>query len=159
MEDMDLSGYANRPPHFLSGGEKKRVTIADIVVMNPEVILFDEPTASLDCEHIQIFKEQLDKLHKEHMTLIVSTHDMNFVWEWADRVIVFSDGEVIADDRPEKIFTMEAILDRAALRKPILLEAYEIMVRKNAIDCVWLPRTMKELKQAMISDKGDSTYE
>ncbi|MFA9377968.1 MAG: energy-coupling factor ABC transporter ATP-binding protein [Lachnotalea sp.] len=122
MEELNLTKYSNRPPHFLSGGEKKRVTIADIVVMEPEMILFDEPTASLDNKNIQIFKEQMVRLHQQGVTLVVSTHDMNFVWEWADRVIVFSEGEVIADDIPNSIFSNEDIVEKAALQKPILFE-------------------------------------
>ncbi|MEG2350995.1 MAG: ATP-binding cassette domain-containing protein, partial [Hungatella sp.] len=81
MEEAGLTALADRPPHLLSGGEKKRVSIADIVAMNPEVILLDEPTSGLDCQHICIFREQMEKLHQQDVTLLISTHDMDFVWE------------------------------------------------------------------------------
>lgn len=122
LTEMNLEEYRNRPPHFLSGGEKKRVSIADILVMEPEIILFDEPTASLDNKNNLIFKEQISKLHDRGITLVVSTHDMNFVWEWADRVVVFSNGELIADDIPENIFCNEELVEKAALAKPIMFE-------------------------------------
>ncbi len=122
IKDLNLEEYRNRPPHFLSGGEKKRISIADIIIMDPEIILFDEPTSSLDNKNIQLLKEQMDQLHKKGVTMLVSTHDMNFVWEWADRVVVFSKGEIIADNNPTFIFSNEEILKRADIQKPILFE-------------------------------------
>lgn len=122
MEEMGLQSMANRPPHLLSGGEKKSVTVADVMVMEPTVMLFDEPTASLDNRNTGIFKEQIGKLHERGVTLLISTHDMNFVWEWADRVLVFAEGELIADDVPEVIFGSDCILKRASIGKPILYE-------------------------------------
>lgn len=122
MQEMNLTEYSKRPPHFLSGGEKKRITIADVLVMEPEIILFDEPTASLDCKNIKLFQEQIGKLHEKGVTLLISTHDMNFVWEWADRVIVFAEGEIIADEIPDVIFENDEILKKASLQKPLLFE-------------------------------------
>lgn len=122
MDELNLTQYAKRPPHFLSGGEKKRITIADILVMEPEMILFDEPTSSLDYKNICLLKGQLETLHEKGITLLVSTHDMNFVWEWADRIIVFCDGELIADDAPNKIFSNEQLLEQACIQKPLLFE-------------------------------------
>ena len=146
MDEMNLTEYANRPPHFLSGGEKKRVSIADILVMNPEIILFDEPTASLDCKNVQVFKERIDKLNKEKVTLVISTHDMNFVWEWADRIIVFSNSEIIADDVPEVIFADETILKKAALQKPILFEMSQELLKFRDEDNIHYSKSVKEFK-------------
>lgn len=120
MEKTGLTALAVRPPHLLSGGEKKRVTIADVLVMEPEVILFDEPAASLDGRHVSLFKDQLEVLHKERITLVISTHDMNFVWEWADRVLVFCGGCLLADDVPERIFENGELLRQASLAEPLL---------------------------------------
>lgn len=120
MEELNLTKYRKKPPHFLSGGEKKRITIADILVMEPELILFDEPTANLDYKNIRLFHGQLEELNKKGVTLLISTHDMNFVWEWAERVVVFADGEIIADDVPEKIFADDNLIERACIQKPLL---------------------------------------
>lgn len=120
MEEMNLQTMADRPPHLLSGGEKKSVSVADVLVMEPEVVLFDEPTASLDGRNTDLFREQIELLHRRGVTLMISTHDMNFVWEWADRVLVFAGGELIGDDVPESIFGDEALLKRASLKQPIL---------------------------------------
>lgn len=120
MERMQLAHLADRPPHFLSGGEKKQVSIASVAVMKPEVLLFDEPTASLDWKNTVLFKEQLKQLEQERVTLMISTHDMDFVWEWAERVLVFSEGELLADDVPEVIFGNQTLLEQASLRQPFL---------------------------------------
>lgn len=120
MEEMNLTKYKNKPPHFLSGGEKKRITIADVLVMEPEIILFDEPTASLDCKNIRLFEERIEKLHEKGVTMLISTHDMNFVWKWANRVVVFADGEIIADDTPHKVFSDMKTLEKASLERPLL---------------------------------------
>lgn len=146
MEETGLTEIANRPPHFLSGGQKKQVTIADILVMNPEIILFDEPTASLDSNHTELFKERLELLHRQETALVISTHDMNFVWEWADRVLVFSEGELIADDTPEQVFGDEAMLKQASLQKPLLYEVAEHM-RMGARHK--FPRTLEEWKKGL----------
>ena len=119
---LGLEELQQRAPHYLSGGEKKQVSISGVVVMKPEILLFDEPTASLDWKNTQLFKEQLKKLEQEQITQVISTHDMEFVWEWADRVLVFSEGELLADDRPEHIFGDEELLKRASLRQPVLYQ-------------------------------------
>lgn len=136
MERMELAHLAHRPPHFLSGGEKKQVSIAGVVVMKPEILLFDEPTASLDWKNTQILKKQLKQLEQEQITQVISTHDMNFVWEWAERVLVFSEGELLADDLPEYVFADQRLLERASLSQPLL---YQLPGH---------PKTMEEWKNA-----------
>lgn len=119
---MNLTEMRERPPHYLSGGEKKRVCIADIVAMESEVLLFDEPTASLDPMNEMIFKLVLDKLWKMGKTLVISTHDVDFAWRWAERAVVFSGGSIIADGTPEQIFRNSGVVERASLRQPVLME-------------------------------------
>lgn len=136
IQRMELSHLAHRPPHFLSGGEKKQVSIAGVVVMKPEILLFDEPAASLDWKNTQIFREQLKQLEQEQVTQIISTHDMDFVWEWADRVLVFSEGELLADDLPERVFEDQELLKKASLRQPVL---YQLPGH---------PKTMEEWKKS-----------
>lgn len=122
LECMNLTEMRERPPHYLSGGEKKRVCIADIVAMESEVLLFDEPTASLDPVNEMVFELVLDKLWKMGKTLVISTHDVDFAWRWAERAVVFSGGSIIADGTPEEIFRDSAVVERASLRQPVLME-------------------------------------
>ncbi len=78
---MGLYNYKDKPPHYLSGGEKKRVAIAGVIAMQPEIILFDEPMASLDPGNSLIF-DILAKLENEGKTIIISTHNTDFAYKW-----------------------------------------------------------------------------
>ena len=122
---MDLDDYRNRPPHYLSGGEKKRVSIADIIAMEPEVILFDEPAASLDPAGTEMLEQLLDNLSAAGKTLMIATHDMDFAFRWASRVLVFSQGRVIADGQPLTVFQEETIIRQASLRQPAMLAVFQ----------------------------------
>ena len=82
---MNISQFKDRPPHYLSGGEKKRVSIADIIAMKSEIIIFDEPTASLDQENKEIILNLLQKLKKDNKYIIITTHD-DFLIEHLDIV-------------------------------------------------------------------------
>lgn len=130
---MNISEFKDRPPHYLSGGEKKRVSIADIIAMKSEIIIFDEPTAALDPLNAQMLEEVLEKLRSEEKTLLISTHDVDFAYRWADRIIVFSDGQIIADGTPIEIFKNEETLRNANLKRPIMLDVYRILIRTGVI--------------------------
>ncbi|EES50880.1 energy-coupling factor ABC transporter ATP-binding protein [Clostridium botulinum] len=131
---MNLTEFKNRPPHYLSGGEKKRVSIADIIAMQSEIIIFDEPTASLDPLNAIMLEEVLKKLSEEKKTLLISTHDVDFAYRWAERVIIFANGEIIADGTPLQIFKNDKIIKCANLKRPTMLDIYEILLDKGLID-------------------------
>lgn len=137
---MNLEEMRNRPTYYLSGGEKKRVTIADIIALETEIIFFDEPTASLDPANIEKFKNTINKLDK---TIVISTHDIDFAYEWADRFIIFNNGNIIADG-DYAIFEKNDIIEKANLRKPILWQTMEVMGYK---DYSKYPRSIEELKK------------
>jgi cobalt/nickel transport system ATP-binding protein len=144
---MNLSGFEDRPPHYLSGGEKKRVSIAGVMAMKPEVLIFDEPTASLDPINAMILEEVLAKLGAEGKTILISTHDVDFTYRWAERVLVFCDGKIIADGTPLDIFKNDEILRRANLMRPAMLEVYEMLVESGLLEeSRSYPRHTQELK-------------
>ncbi|ROR28325.1 cobalt/nickel transport system ATP-binding protein [Mobilisporobacter senegalensis] len=146
LDYMNLIGFEERPPHYLSGGEKKRVSIADIIAMKPEVIIFDEPTASLDPLNQQMLEEVLKKLEKEGKTVLISTHDVDFAYRWAERILVFSKGEIIADAPPDEIFQNDEIIKAANLKRPVLLDIYEMLVNKKFLKAEnSYPKTIDEL--------------
>nr|WP_308625664.1 ABC transporter ATP-binding protein [uncultured Eisenbergiella sp.] len=122
-----LYPFRNWPVSALSFGQKKRVTIASILVMNPEVLILDEPTAGQDFRHyteiMDFLKEINDRLG---ITIIMITHDMHLMLEYTDRAIVIADGELIADDIPARVLTSETIADKAYLKKTSL---YDLAVR------------------------------
>lgn len=152
---MNLQGYEDRPPHTLSGGEKKRVSIADIIAMEPEVFLFDEPQASLDPLHVRQLEQVLDLLSGKGKTLIVGTHDVDFAWRWADRVLVMQEGTVRADGPPPAVFSEEALCEDANLEQPMLYQLTKLLEERNLLkEKGRIPRTVKELDTLL----GDGQY-
>ncbi len=112
----------NWPVSALSYGQKKRVTIASIMVLEPEVIILDEPTAGQDYAHYTKMMEFLSYLNDEGITVIMITHDMHLMLEYAKRSIVFSNGRVIADDTGANILTSPDIVEEASLKKTSLYD-------------------------------------
>ena len=112
LETVDMSEYLEAPLHFLSPGQKKRVALAGVLAMHPEVLILDEPTAGLDYAGSSNLNGIMKGLHKSGKTLIVSTHDTEWVMDWADMVLAMLDGRVVAAGRPEEVLLRE---DHAAL--------------------------------------------
>jgi cobalt/nickel transport system ATP-binding protein len=101
---LDLNHLADRAPYQLSGGQKKRVAIASVLVMNPEVLLFDEPTAALDPRTQQWLMELIVELNSVGKTIVLATHDLETLDVLADRCVVFSEEHrIVADDTPGTI--------------------------------------------------------
>ena len=147
LDYMNITEFRDRPPHYLSGGEKKRVSIADIIAMESEVIIFDEPTAALDPINAQMLEEVLRKMGEEGRTILISTHDVDFAYRWAERVLVFHQGKIIADDTPLRVFQQEELLKKANLRHPMLYDVCEILKKKGIIpDGEMYPKNMEEFR-------------
>ena len=128
LETLKVCGlyeFRNWPISALSFGQKKRVTIASVLVMNPEIILLDEPTAGQDKKHYTEIMAFLNQLNKAGHTIIMITHDMQLMLEYSDRSIAISDGEIIADCTPVDLFSQVDILDRANLKKTSLFDLAE----------------------------------
>ncbi len=122
-----LYPFRNWPVSALSFGQKKRVTIASILVMNPEVVILDEPTAGQDYRHYTEIMEFLKKINEEHgITILMITHDMHLMLEYTDRAIVIADGRLLADDKPANVLTNEKIAEQAFLKKTSL---YDLAIR------------------------------
>jgi len=127
LNQMNLERYRNHAPQYLSGGEKKRVSIADIFAMQPDIMLLDEPTASLDLENVKILEYTLDELSLAGITIVISTHDVDFAYRFAERAVIFSHGEVIADANIDDVFASQNMLSRAGLKIPLLYTAAELL--------------------------------
>lgn len=115
-----LYPYRNWPVQALSYGQKKRVTIASILAINPEVIILDEPTAGQDYKHYTEFMEFIKSLADKGISIILITHDMQLTLEYCDRAVVLSGGKKIADDKPSNILTEENIIKQANLKETSL---------------------------------------
>lgn len=117
-----LYPFRNWPISALSFGQKKRVTIASILVLNPEVLILDEPTAGQDFRHYTEIMEFLVELNKQGVTILMVTHDMHLMLEYTSRAIVVADGNIIADDLSVNILTNETIIEQANLKETSLFE-------------------------------------
>lgn len=150
IRELGITPFQEKPTHFLSGGQKKRVSIADILVMDPEIILLDEPASSLDPLHARLIDGIIDQLSARGITVILSTHDMERALIWADRIILFHDGRVVGEGSPEEIFHREELLKQTNLEKPTVLTIYETLVQTGILEeKAPIPRTAEELKRRL----------
>lgn len=146
VDYMSLEALQKRAPHYLSGGEKKRVSIADILAMEPEVLIFDEPMAALDPVNAKRVKEILESLHKEGKTLLVATHDVDFAYGFADRILVMSEGSLLFSGTPDEVFRRTDIMEQAHLEQPAVLVVWEALREAGRVsDVEMCPKTCEEL--------------
>ncbi len=122
LEMVGMSGFEEKTPHHLSGGQQKRVAIAGIVAMRPEIMILDEPTAGLDPEGVDKVLDILNELNNEGMSIVISSHDIEMVNEFADKIFVLYDGEIIAQGDKHQIFSDKELLKKAHLKAPVTTE-------------------------------------
>lgn len=115
LDRLDIAHLRDRPPHRLSGGEQKRVALASVLVMEPDVLLLDEPTASLDPASQSEILRFLIESRLSGRTIVTATHDLDIVHEAADHVIVLDGGRVAAEGTPADILSDQALLHRTHL--------------------------------------------
>jgi cobalt/nickel transport system ATP-binding protein len=145
LEATEISHLKDKPVHFLSYGQKKRVSIADILVMEPEMIIFDEPTACLDPKHTVRIMELFEKLNQKGTTILLATHDIETVWSWADYVFILKDGMVLGEGTPSEIFNNAELLEKTDLEKPFGLEIFNILKAEGITnDLPTCPRKKEE---------------
>ncbi|MBW9222696.1 ATP-binding cassette domain-containing protein [Methanothermococcus sp. SCGC AD-155-C09] len=133
LKSVGMEGYENKPPHHLSGGQKKRVAIAGILAMKPEIMVLDEPTAGLDPLGASNIMELLYKLNRMGITIIISTHDVDLVPIYADRVYVMDKGRILMDGTPKEVFSNVDLIRGANLRLPRVAHLIEILNKEDHI--------------------------
>lgn len=144
---VGLSGYERRPPHHLSGGERKRVAIAGILAMRPEILVADEPTASLDPATAVEIMDLLDELHEDGTTILLSTHDVELAYRWADEVILLGGGELLHQGTPAAVFTDRDLMRTARLTPPVLLDLFMELSRRGLVADAVPPKGIPEMTQ------------
>jgi cobalt/nickel transport system ATP-binding protein len=122
LDVLGITHLADRPIHELSLGEKKRVALAGVLVLQPEIILLDEPTAGLDFAGITSMLNLLGSLHTAGTTIVISTHDTDLAYEWAEDAWILIDGHVAAQGPIEEVMQERETLELAHLRMPWLVE-------------------------------------
>lgn len=121
-----LYPFRNWPVSALSFGQKKRVTIASILSMDPEIIILDEPTAGQDFRHYTEIMDFLKELNERGITIVLITHDMHLMLEYCSRAVVFADGVVVADQSCEEVLTDSSVVEKASLKKTSLSDLAHI---------------------------------
>jgi len=149
LEYVGLMHLKDKPPHHLSGGEKKRVAIAGVIAMEPEVIILDEPLSNLDPVGADEIKDMLDELNHFGKTIIISTHDVDLAYGWSDYVYLLSEGKIIGRGVPDEVFSDPELLKRAGLRQPTTLEIYHEIEIRGLANRNKTPRNVPELVDAL----------
>ncbi len=149
LESLKLVGldetYLSRNPFNLSGGEKKRVSIAGILALDPEILVLDEPTSGLDPEGKTTLMKLFSEVHeKTAKTIIIITHDMDLVYQYFNRVTVLKDGELSFDGSPERLFKSD-ILEKNHLDLPNTIKTLMYIKESLNLDLNIYQKTVKDV--------------
>lgn len=151
---MDVAAVAKKSPFDLSGGEKRRVAFAGVLAMKPKVLVLDEPTAGLDPSGKKEILQIVHALNREQgVTVIMVSHDMNEVFENADRVVVFCDGKVAYDMPPRQLFKMEEEIREMNLEVPEMARLLNVLESNGVVlpdEC----RSVEQVFSALTNDVG-----
>ncbi len=133
LKRVGMGGFEKKPPHHLSGGQKKRVTIAGILAMKPKIMVLDEPTSGLDPRGASQIMRLLYELNEEGMTIIISTHDVDLVPLYASTVYIISHGNIIKEGSPQTVFSDVETIRNANLRLPRIAHLMEILNKEDHV--------------------------
>lgn len=125
LKRVGMEGFEDKAPHYLSGGQKKRVAIAGILAMRPRIMVLDEPTSGLDPKGAFQIMKLLRKLNREGITIIIATHDVDIVPIYAHEVYVINDGEILKKGSPKEVFEDKDVIRKANLRLPHIAHLFE----------------------------------
>lgn len=154
IRQLGITPFRDRPVHALSGGQKKQVALADILVMHPEIMILDEPFAALDPVHTKIIHQKIDEMCTSGMTVLLSTHNTDYALEWADEVILFKDGYVLSQGKPEQLLSDEALLKETNLEIPSVIRLHKFLCQEKMISPTRpFPKNMEELEKELLTVK------
>ena len=135
MEKTNISHLKDRPAHALSYGQKKRVAIAGVLVMEPKVIILDEPTAGLDPKGVEEITDLLQRLSRDKgITIVIATHDMDLVSTISDYIYILKDGQVTGKGSPSEIFSNPQLLYQNDLGIPILNQLMHKLYEEDSLN-------------------------
>jgi len=147
IDYLEITPFRHKPTHALSGGQKKQVSIADILVMHPDIIILDEPAAALDPKHTTMVNTIVEHLTEQGITVLMATHDINYAYEWADEVLLFHEGKVLMHGSPAQVFSNPLALQKTNLEPPAVLELFESLCKKGILkSSLPLPKNLKTLE-------------
>jgi ABC-type cobalt transport system, ATPase component len=141
LATVDAAHLEDRIPHYLSGGEKRLVGLAGVLVLEPSVVVLDEPLAGLDPERSRLVADQIRQIHEDDISVVLSTHDLEFAAEAADRVCVMADGDIVGSGTPREVFYDDSLLERTNIHPPTPVR----VARATGLDTGARPVTEAEL--------------
>ncbi|HIY17817.1 MAG TPA: ATP-binding cassette domain-containing protein [Candidatus Blautia avistercoris] len=148
IDSLEITPFRHKPTHALSGGQKKQVSIADILVMHPEVIILDEPAAALDPKHTAMVNHIVEQMTEQGITVLIATHDVNYAYEWADEIMLFHEGKVLMHGTPKEVFSSPDVLKKTNLEPPVVLELFRRLTKKGILSSsLPLPKNLKTLEK------------
>jgi cobalt/nickel transport system ATP-binding protein len=152
LATVGMTEFVDKPPHFLSGGQKKRVALAGVLAMQPEVIIMDEPTSSLDPVATSGIMHLLLRLNKEkEITLILATHDVDIVPLFSNRLYVLDKGKVVSEGTPKESFSKPELIRKVNLRSPRIAHLFEVLKKKDNLPIGdELPLTIGEARKEIL---------
>ncbi|MFL0196952.1 energy-coupling factor ABC transporter ATP-binding protein [Clostridium sp. WILCCON 0269] len=154
LDIVGLNGYQNRSPHNLSGGEKKRVAIASVLAMQPQILVLDEPTAALDPRGVSKLIKLLNSINRDlGITLIFATHDVDIVPLLADRIYLLSKGELVLSGTTTEVFSNKNTLREIDLRLPRVAHLAELLARDGALKMDNMPLTIGQARNLLEHNK------
>ena len=148
IEELEIAPFQDRPAHALSGGQKKQVAIADILVMHPEVLILDEPAASLDPKHRKLVRDIIGQLSDSGLTILMATHDVDYAYAWADEIVLLHEGKVLRQGTPRQVCGDEKAMEQANLEQPAVMRLYRKLLRRGVIGPEGEPpKTIEDLER------------
>ena len=148
LQNFNLSELADFPVNYLSLGQKKRLAIADVMILKPKMLLLDEPTAYLDPRQTKELRIQLEKIYQEGTTILLATHDLDFVYTWADWIFVMDRGKLVLEGTPAQVFNHKELLEELQLGIPTILET---IAQLQMINCRYDSFNPEELRKQILS--------
>ena len=152
MEEIGISELRDRPTHSLSFGQKKRVSFAGIMVMQPDVIILDEPTAGLDPVGVSELMHLLKRVCKQRRTtILLSTHDIDVIPVYADEIYVLDGGKLLTKGTPKEIFSQPELLRSHHLRLPRLSHLLEVLQKEDGLNVDFSESTISGARQQILN--------
>jgi len=147
IEKMKITHLTHRPPHRLSFGEKKKVSLATALILKPDLLILDEPTANLDLASRRNLINTLNELNQTGTTIIISTHDAEAIPELANRIVIINNGLKVADGKTSEILQNKDILEQTGIEPPTTVSLFTDLKNQNIIKKI--PLTIDEGKETL----------
>ena len=146
LEAVGAEELVNKMPNYLSGGQKRLVSMAGVLAMRPKIMALDEPTSDLDPNHAEIIEKIILELkYKYDISIVIATHDLDLAAQIADRICIVKSGSIIAEGTPAEIFYNSELLEEAGLKKPKIVQIYDEFCESRGLDHRNRPVKMEEL--------------